>query len=276
MKFRDFANCVTIITGAASGLGRAMSKLLVESGSRVILIDKNREALTQAMEGLKQKAEAKVADVTDFSAIKNIVSETVRKYGKLDYFFNNASVAVMGEARDIAIEDWNKIIDIDLKGTVNGVLAAYPVMIEQKSGHIVNISSIAGITPAVMLVPYAAAKYGIVGLSHSLRMEARELGVKVSVACPNFINTPIWTNTQVVGSTLKTPKDFLKIFRPSPKLLDADIAAKIILKGVLKNKMTILNDFQSRLLWWNYRFTPSFWMWLNDVYIMKKFRALRK
>jgi short-subunit dehydrogenase len=159
---------------------------------------------------------------------------------------------------------------------VNGVVAAYPIMVQQKSGHIVNISSIAGITPAVMLVPYSASKYGVVGLSHSLRMEAKGLGVKVSVACPNFINTPIWTTSKVLGSKAKTPKDFLKIFQWSPKLLDVDKAATIILKGVLKNKMTILNDFHSRMLWWNYRISPSFWMWMNDVYIMKKFRSMRK
>jgi NADP-dependent 3-hydroxy acid dehydrogenase YdfG len=168
--FSKFASSVAIITGAASGIGRAMSKILIDSGSTVILVDKNQAALAEVLAELGDKAEAHLADVTDFEAIKNIVSKTVEKHGKLDYFFNNASIAILGEARDLALDDWNALIDIDLKGTVNGVLAAYPVMIGQKSGHIVNISSIAGITPAVMLVPYSLAKHGVVGLSHSLRM----------------------------------------------------------------------------------------------------------
>ncbi len=276
MNFDKFKEKVIVITGAASGLGRAMSTHLTELGSTVVLVDQNKEALDITIKALNKNAVAKHIDVTDFQAMKEVVSDTVKEYGRLDYFFNNASIALLGEARDLSPEEWNKIIDVDLKGCVNGVLAAYPVMVKQKSGHIVNVSSITGITPAVMLVPYAASKYGVVGLSHSLRMEAKALGVKVSVACPNFIKTPIWTTSVVKRSKMRTPKDFLKIFHFSPKLLEPDEAARIILKGVLKNKMTILNDFHSRLLWWSYRISPVFWMWINDIYVMRMYRSMRK
>lgn len=275
MVLQGFEKTTAIVTGAASGIGKAISKILVESGCSAILIDKNEEALLQAVKELGSSAEGRVADVTHYEAIKKIVEETVKVHGRLDYIFNNAAITIMGEVRDIAIEDWYEVIAVDLNGLVNGVVAAYSAMIKQKSGHIVNISSITGITPTAMLIPYCASKFGVVGLSHSLRMEAKGLGVKVSVACPNLINTPIWTQAKVFGSKAKSPKDFLKLFGARTHLLDVDKAAEIILKGVLKNKATILNDFTSRLLWWGYRLSPSVWMWLYDKCLMKKFRSVR-
>lgn len=277
MILPEFANKIAVITGAASGLGLAISKILVDSGCRVILLDNNQESLFAAMKELGEGAEGKIADVTNFEIIRKIVNEIADKYGTIDYFFNNAGIALLGEVRDISIEDWNSILAVDLHGVVNGVAAAYPIMLRQKSGHIVNISSIDGLIPAVMLIPYTTAKFGVVGLSHSLRIEAKRLGVKVTVACPNLVNTAIWSNSKVKGCKLQTPKDFLKLFGCSQqKLQDADKAALIILKGVLKNKATILNDCGSRLLWWFYRLCPTLWMWVYDTLIMQKLRSVRK
>lgn len=276
MILQEFANKIAVVTGAASGLGLAISKILINSKCKVILIDTNQQSLESIIQEFGEGAEGKIADVTNFDLISKIVEETIKKHGKLDYFFNNAAITIMGEVRDITIEDWNKVLSVNLNGVVNGVAAAYPIMIKQKFGHIVNISSLTGVTPAVMLIPYTTSKFGIVGLSHSLRMEAKQWGVKVSVACPNLINTPIWTNSKVIGSQAQKPKDFLPLFRPLPKLFDVDKAAKIILKGVLKNKATILNDFYSRVLWWGYRMSPTFWMWVYDLTITQKFRSLRK
>lgn len=264
-----------MVTGAASGLGFAICKLLIGSGCTVICIDKDQEALTRALRECGSRAEGLVGDVTNFTRLQAIIREIEEKHGRIDYFFNNAGIVVMGEARDITIEDWNAVLDVDLHGTINGVAAVYPLMVRQKSGHIVNISSITGITPAMMLLPYVTAKYGIVGLSHSLRMEAKRLGINVSVACPSFINTPIWTRSKVCGSKAVTPVEFLTLFWSQP-LLPAEQAAKIILKGVMKNKATILNDFLSRLFWWSYRISPTLWMWLYEALFANRFRCLRK
>lgn len=266
-----FSGSVAIVTGAASGLGLALSRLLHAAGCKVILADIDSEAL------MRQKCgQAAVVDVSNFTELQHLVQETVRKYGRLDYFFNNAATTILGEVRDLTIDDWNKILSVNLHGVVHGVQAAYPVMIAQKSGHIVNISSLTGITPSIMVIPYSTAKYGIVGLSHSLRMEAKQWGVKVSVACPSLINTPIWTSSQVRASTAKRPLDYLALFTPKPKLIHPEQAAKAILKGVLKNKATIISDNYSLYLWWTYRLCPTLWMWFYDYVITKKFRTLRK
>jgi NAD(P)-dependent dehydrogenase (short-subunit alcohol dehydrogenase family) len=276
MTFQKFAHKIAIVTGAASGLGLAISNLLIDFGCKVIAIDKDRVSLESVARKLGNKVEGRIADVTDFDSMSKIVNETIERHGRLNYFFNNAAIAILGEVQDITIEDWNQVISVNLNGVVNGIAAAYPVMVKQKFGHIVNISSLTGITPAVMLIPYTTSKFGIVGLSHSLRMEAKYQGIKVSVACPNLINTPLWTNSRVVKSQARSPKDLLELFKPLPKLVCANKVAKTILKGVVRNKATILTDFYSRALWWGYRMSPTLWMWGYDLLVAKKFRSLRK
>lgn len=117
-------------------------------------------------------------DVTDAAAFRRVVSNI----GRLDYLFNNASTAVAGEAHERTHEHWDYVLQVNLHGTINGILAAYPVMLRQKSGHIVNIAS--SPVSAPFLVPYAASKHAVVGLSTSLRIEAADYGARVSVVCP--------------------------------------------------------------------------------------------
>jgi len=275
MIFREFANKSVLITGGASGLGKALGKVLVASLANVILLDNDQKALQTTLEELGRNVIGKVVDVTNFSLVQQAVLDAKARFGSLDYIFNNAAITLMGEVRDMTIEDWDNVLNVDLKGVVNGVVASYALMCEQQSGHIVNISSIAGITPAVMTIPYTVSKFGVVGLSHSLRLEAKALGVKVSVACPNLINTSIWLKAKVLASQVNLAGEFLPLF-PHPPLIDPENAANIILKGVVKNKATILNGGTSRFVWWSYRFFPTIWMWVYDQFIMKKFRALRR
>jgi short-subunit dehydrogenase len=276
MTLSSFSNKTVIVTGAASGLGKALSKILVASGSKVVMVDKNQESLALGVKELGDKAEGKIADVTDFEAIKKVVDETVEKYGTLDYFFNNAGIVIVGEVRDIDIKDWNEVLAIDLHGVVNGVAAAYPVMVQQGSGHIVNIASVAGLIPLVIEIPYVTSKTAVVALSHSLRMEAKRLGVKVSVVCPGSMDTPIWTNSKVIGTKFQTAKELFSLVSWLPKFLNVDKAAEIVLKGVLNNKATIFTDFSSRVFWWCYKISPTLYMRVNEALIMKKFRTVRK
>jgi len=259
---------VAIVTGAASGLGFQLAAQLKKSGCKVVLIDKEQVFL--------EGAESKTIDVRNVEALREAIVSTKERYGRLDYLFNNAACAILGEVKDLSLEDWNKVLSVNLQGSINGINAAYPLMMEQKFGHIVNISSLTGITPAVMMIPYVTSKYALVGLSHSLRLEAKEWGINVSVACPNLVDTPIWSTTDVVGSKAKRPLDFLSLFTPQPKLLSAEKAAAAILKGVKKNKSTIFTDFYSRALFWSYRMTPELWMWCYDKLISTKFRSMRE
>ena len=118
------------------------------------------------------------------TAVQALVDGAFRDLGRVDYLFNNAGVNLCAELRDTTLEDWDLLIDMNLRGVIHGVHAAYPIMREQGFGHIVNIASAAGLIPAAAEGAYAATKHAVVGLSSSLRIEAESFGVKVSVVCP--------------------------------------------------------------------------------------------
>jgi NAD(P)-dependent dehydrogenase (short-subunit alcohol dehydrogenase family) len=277
MTFEDsFRGKVAIVTGGASGIGKALGSALSRSGAIVILIDKDEEALLATVKELGNAVEGKTANVTDFESVKRLVDEVFAKYGKLDHLFNNAGTIIIGEVRDISIEDWREVIGVNLMGVVNGVAAAYPQMVRQKSGHIVNVASMVGLMPLGMQAAYTASKFGVVGLSHALRVEGRQLGVKVSVACPPCVDTPIWTKAKVVGSTVRRPMGFVDLSPWWPKFLDADTEAEIILKGVRKNKATIEHDLAWHLMWWLYTLFPRLYLWVEDITVMKQARAVRE
>ncbi len=266
-----FENKIVIVTGGASGIGRALGKQLAARKAQLILADINTKLLEETANGIA-KAGGRVKpvrlDVTDFMAVKKLVDDTATEYGRLDYIFNNAGIAVFGEARDFSYEDWRKVIDTDLYGVVNGVAAAYPVMVKQGFGHIVNTASGAGLVPMPAEVSYATSKFGVVGLSNALRMEGEALGVRVSVACPGFVATPIFETTK----HLKLDRD--KVMKILPKGISADECARAILSGVERNQATIVVTTLAKVLWWIHRISPAitFWMWRRNIRKMREAR----
>jgi NAD(P)-dependent dehydrogenase (short-subunit alcohol dehydrogenase family) len=156
-----FTGKVAIITGGASGIGRALGEELARRGAQAILADVNAKLLEETAASIADaghRAKTVNIDVTDFEAVKKMVDDTVAECGRLDYIFNNAGVVTFGEARDLSYDDWRKVIDTDLYGVVNGVMAAYPTMVKQGFGHIVNTASLAGLVPATGIVPYVTSK----------------------------------------------------------------------------------------------------------------------
>ncbi|MCP4567625.1 MAG: SDR family oxidoreductase [FCB group bacterium] len=269
-----FTNKSIIITGSASGIGRALAEELARRGASLILTDINKESL-QATAGAITKAggtaKAAVLDVTDVKAVKQLVDRTVTEYGRLDYIFNNAGIVIPGEARDYAYDDWRKVIDTNLYGVIHGVAAAYPVMCRQGFGHIVNTASLAGLIPATGAISYTASKYGVVGLSHALRVEASDLGVKVSVVCPGMVDTPI--NNYETSANL----DKQKMLSMQPKnLITAEKSAEIILRGVERNKSTILVTAVAKIFWPLHRINPDLMMLMWKPFIRKMRKARLK
>jgi NAD(P)-dependent dehydrogenase (short-subunit alcohol dehydrogenase family) len=271
MNTDTFKDKIVVITGGASGIGRALGGELCSSGARVLLADINAELLSKTGEELRasvHQVDTTALDVRNFEAVKGLIEETAQKHGRIDYLFNNAGIAVAGEARDVSLDDWRSVIDTSLYGVVHGVVAVYPIMLKQGSGHIVNTASLAGLIPAPGEISYSAAKYGIVGLSHTLRAEAADLGVRVSVVCPGFIETPIFYTSKVV----KLDRD--KLLAEMPKTMPADQCAREILRGVERNKSTIVVTTSAKVLWRLYRYTPWLLGWLGKR-SLKKMRAAR-
>jgi len=231
-----FAGKVALVTGVSSGIGRELARQLSEAGARVHGVDLGEDP---GIEGMTFRS----MDVVDPEGWRSLVEGLERGEGGIDYLFNNAGVSLLGEAHKVPFERWKWLLDINVMGPVHGIQAVYPGMVRRGSGHIVSTASIAGITGYATSAPYTASKGFVIGLSQSLAAEARAYGVKVSVACPGYVRTAIFTQDKVYGADLKRVIDEL----PAPMMEPAEAARKL-LKGVAKGKERIVFPANARLL----------------------------
>ncbi len=238
----------------------------------VIVADVNADGAEQVAAGIRssgRRARAAVLDVSKAEDVKRLIDDTFVADGGLDYLFNNAGIAVIGEARELSIEDWERVLAVNLNGVIYGTAAAYPQMIARRSGHIVNTASLAGIVPVPVLVAYAATKHAVVGLSASLRIEAAAYGVRVSAVCPGFVQTNIYQDSKYVGASREDVAPLVRLVRP----VDATTCVRSILRGVARNRAIIVAPFSARLPWWVYRLAPEVWLRLARAG-MKRYRKV--
>jgi NAD(P)-dependent dehydrogenase (short-subunit alcohol dehydrogenase family) len=274
-RLRIFHDAVAIVTGGASGIGRALGEELAKQGCEVILADRQIELAREVASGIGSsggKARAAELDVTDSSAVETLVRKVVDRTGRLDYLFNNAGIGIFAEARQHGLEDWERIVDVNLRGVIYGVQAAYPVMLDQGFGHIVNTASMAGLMITPLLVSYAATKYAVVGLSKSLRVEAAPLGIRVSVICPGVVRTPIMEGGKYGKILLKFPPEFEKRMLKRLRPMDPNVFANKVLGAVAKNQAIIIVPSWWRLIWWLHRLSPSLAMLLAQ----KDYQEIKK
>jgi NAD(P)-dependent dehydrogenase (short-subunit alcohol dehydrogenase family) len=264
---------VALVTGGASGLGRALSEALAMDGAFVVVGDINGSKAEEVAAVIRHRggsAEAAALDVSSEAEVGQVVSKVVAAHGRLDFMFNNAAVAIVGELRDGNAADFRRVVDVNLFGVVHGTMAAYGVMLRQGFGHIVNLSSMTGLMPTPLLTAYSTTKWAIVGFSTALRAEATGLGVKVSVVCPGLVRTDMGEHN-VYWNVRK--EDYLPRL-PWRWMVKPDKAAKCILRGVERNQALIVFPFSVRVGWWLHRAFP--WAFVPLMRIMlSRFRALR-
>jgi NAD(P)-dependent dehydrogenase (short-subunit alcohol dehydrogenase family) len=230
---------IAFVTGGASGIGAALSTKLVDEGAEVWIADRqigSAQDLAQRLNSGGAKAHAIELDVRSYPSFEGAVAETVRQSGRIDYLFNNAGIGVGGEVDSYTLDDWNDVFDVNLRGVVHGIQAVYPIMIRQRSGHIVNTASMAGLVASPGAAAYTATKHAVVAISKTLRLEAERHGVQVSVLCPGAIRTPILTGgkygrmTKTGGSDEQLLK-FWEPFRPMAPEKFADRALRAVFRG---------------------------------------------
>lgn len=255
---------VAVVTGAGSGIGKGLAEELARRGAHVVISDISAERIAKVADHIikaKGKVTASALDVSSYDAVKKNVDDTVAAHGRIDFIFNNAGIAIGGSAKNYSIDDWRKVIDINLYGVVYSVSVAFPIMIKQGFGHLINIASIEGLAPFPSTASYAASKYGVVGLSNSLRLEGADHGVKVSVVCPAYIKTAIWEDSKMININRE------KLISQLPDWIGitSEECANVILRGVENNKAFIVVTLFAKFLWALHRISPDFVIWIMKM-----------
>ena len=262
----SFKNKTALVTGAASGIGLAISKELINRGAKVWLTDINEEAVKNAAEKIGANAHAKHLDVRDADKFKQIVNHIREQEESLDILFNNAGIGIGGEMQDLDVSHFDRIIDINIRGVMNGIAATYPLMVDQGHGCIVNTASAAGLGPVPLLTPYAMTKHAVVGLSRSLRIEGAHYGVQINALCPTAVETPILDTTgpSDLPSKWKTGvRSYIsKLAPPYP----VDKFANYALNKVAKNQELIVAPYQARIISMLNRLAPGLVLWQTRKY----------
>src|SRR5262245_11852123 len=234
---------VAIVTGGAAGIGDALCRQLANDGACVVVADIDGRAAERCAESIRQsggRAEAARIDVSDAKQVDTLVRDTAAKHGRLDFIFNNAGIAAVGELRDGNLEDFRRVVEVNLFGVVHGTMSAYRVMLPQGFGHVVNISSVTGLMPTPLLSAYSTTKCAIVGFSKAVRAEAIAYGVNVSVACPGLVDTQIGERNAYWNVS---KADYLAWLPWRRWMISPEQAARAILRGTARNKDIIIFPF---------------------------------
>jgi NAD(P)-dependent dehydrogenase (short-subunit alcohol dehydrogenase family) len=252
---KNLEDKIAVVTGAASGIGQATAVEFAAKGADVVISDVNEAGLAETVSAVEAKGRKAVAlgvDVSKPEQIEGMIHKTIDTFGRIDVLMNNAGVGLSGEMRHLSLQDWEWIVGINLWGPIYGIHFALPHMVEQKSGHIVNVSSSAGLIASSCMSAYTTTKFGLVGLSEVLRNELARFGIGVTVVCPGFVRTNIFDSTEARGMKDVPGGDDL----PSWLGISKEACAKNILRAVQKNKFMIIPGPEMKVVYGFKRFAP--------------------
>jgi NAD(P)-dependent dehydrogenase (short-subunit alcohol dehydrogenase family) len=234
---------VALVTGGRGGLGRALCSRLSSAGMTAVAVD---------LPGLGADVEL---DVTDAEAVERAVGQVVDTHGRLDIVVSNAGIGAAGVVEALPADAWSRSVAVNVQGGINVLRAAYPTMIERRGGHLVFVSSLAGIVPTPLLVPYAMTKAAIIGLSTSLRPEAARHGIGVTVVCPGPVDTA-FLDTGGTGGTVEGVDARRFLTRAAGRAVTPSAVAKATLRGIRRNRAVVAPG-RAGLVWRMGRVSPG-------------------
>ena len=245
-----------VVTGAGSGIGRALCVELAKRGARLVVSDVDPTTAAATVAALAAGTEAHVVpcDVTQLADVEALADAAFRHLGGVDLLVNNAGVAAGGAIGEVPIDDWRWVMGVNLWGPIHGCHAFVPRLRRQGGGHVLNVASAAGLLASPQMGPYNVTKSGVVALSETLFAELRPLGIGVSVLCPTFFQTNIATSSRMSGDL--GMRDLAKSLMSSARVQAADVACAA-LDGVANDELYILPHADGRWFWRLKRLHPA-------------------
>ena len=261
----EIRNKVVLITGASSGIGAGVARRLAKEGAKVALAARRKELLEElAAEITSQGGQALPlqADVTDNNAIREMVSETIAKYGRLDVLVNNAGLGFSADVMDIDPAKLRLQVAVNLVGLIECAQAALKPMLSQGSGHIINVSSLAGLVSAPGSSVYSATKFGVIGFSDALRREVHKQGVLVTTFCPGFVATDFSQRLKKISMNAPDAPYL-------PGVMSVDYVAGVIAGIIRRPRRLVLVPFAFSTLVRFARAFPGIVDWATDRFTIR-------
>lgn len=232
----ELKNAVAIVTGANRGIGKMIVTTLAREGANVVLAARDAKLLNAVQHEIEQaggSAFSVVTDVTSEQSVRNLVAETTSKFGTIDILINNAGVGLFSKVTDTKLEQYEKMMDVNMKGVFLCCKEVLPVMIARQSGEIINIASLAGKNSFAGGSIYSASKWGLIGFSRSLMLEVREHNIRVATICPGSVNTN-FGDKERNDSTIIQPEDVADTVVFALKMPDRINVSEIDIRPTLK------------------------------------------
>ncbi|HZR35354.1 MAG TPA: SDR family oxidoreductase [Nevskia sp.] len=261
------------ITGAASGIGRATAFAAAREGARLFLTDISPQALEAAVAQIRaaggQVADWRALDVSSYEAVRAFAADLHRAHGSMDVVMNIAGIAIWGAIERLRHEQWRRAIEVNLMGPIHVMECFIPPMIAaSRGGHLVNVSSAAGLFGLPWHAPYSASKFGLRGVSEVLRFDLRRHRIDVSLVCPGGVDTGLVRTVEIEGVDGNSPQMQALKRRFQSHAVSPERAARAILRGIRRRRYMVFTSADVRLGWWAQRlFAPPYeWVMrlLND------------
>ncbi len=254
----------SVITGAGSGIGRALALELAAAGYRVGIVDVDLGAAAETLGMVERRGgtgEAWQCDVRDFGQVDATADHFFDAWGEVGLLVNNAGIGGGGYVGDTSLDDWESVVGTNFWGIVHGCHAFVPRMKGQRSGHIVNTASTAGLVPVIGFAPYNTSKAAVVSLSETLRMELAPHNIGVTVLCPSIVPTNIVTNSLKVVDMERLEAfdwgiELLGTGMRQSKITCEDVARQV-LEAVKKDRLFVVTNFPSWSNWVYSRLYPE-------------------
>ncbi|MFT4187155.1 MAG: SDR family oxidoreductase [Aeromicrobium sp.] len=258
MRKTSFDGTLTVITGAASGIGRAAAELAARRGARLVLTDVQAEALDETARSLGDAVVYHEAlDVADADAVLAFADRVHATVGPVGVVMNVAGISTWGRIQDLELKHWRRTVDIDLMGPIHVMHAFTPAMIEAgRGGHIVNVSSAAGLFGLPLHAPYSAAKFGLRGVNEVLRFDLAREKIGMTLVCPGAVATPLVGTVDIVGVDRDDPNVSKLVGRFEQHAVTPEVAAEKMLRAVEKGRHTAFTSNDIRFGWYAQRYFP--------------------